>query len=77
MPNCLGFGRREQPVTEAKKTMSFGIYMVGFIVLIIGLSLGAYLMHVPPKWIGVGVVTMVGLGILLGVTSTRQRDSSQ
>jgi hypothetical protein len=57
--------------------MSFGIYMVGFIVLIIGLSLGAYLMHVPPKWIGVGVVTMVGLGILLGVTSTRQRDSSQ
>ena len=57
--------------------MSFGIYMVGFIVLIIGLSLGAYLMHVPPKWIGVGVVTMIGLGILLGVTSTRQRDSSQ
>jgi hypothetical protein len=57
--------------------MSFGIYMVGFIVLIVGLSLGAYLMHVPPQWIGVGVVVMVGIGILLGVTSTRQRDSSQ
>ncbi|HZL56101.1 MAG TPA: hypothetical protein VFC21_03425 [Bryobacteraceae bacterium] len=57
--------------------MSFGIYMVGFIVLIIGLSVGAYLLHMPPAWIGVGVLVMIGLGILLGVTSTRQRDSSQ
>lgn len=56
--------------------MSFGIYMVGFIVLIVGLGLGAHLMHVPPKWIGVGVITMIGLGILLGVTSTRRPDPS-
>ena len=56
--------------------MSFGIYMVGFIVLILGLGLGAHLMHVPPKWIGVGVITMIGLGILLGVTSTRRPDPS-
>lgn len=56
--------------------MSFGLYMVGFIILIIGLGLGAYFMHVPPKWIGVGVVTMIGLGILLGVTSTRRPDPS-
>ena len=57
--------------------MSFGIYMVGFIIMIIGLSIGAYLMHMPPAWIGVGVVVLVGLGILLGVTSTRRPDSSQ
>lgn len=56
--------------------MSFGTYMIGFIILIIGLSLGAYFLHVPPKWIGVGVIVMIGLGILLGVTSTKQRDSS-
>jgi predicted signal transduction protein with EAL and GGDEF domain len=56
--------------------MSFGIYMVGFIVLIIGLALGAFLMHVPPRWIGVGIVVMVGLGILMGVTSTRRPDPS-
>lgn len=56
--------------------MSFGIYMVGFFVLIVGLSMGAYFMHVPPKWIGVGVVTLIGLGILLGVTSTRRPDPS-
>jgi len=56
--------------------MSFGIYMVGFVVLIIGLSMGAYFMHVPPRWIGVGIVCMIGLGILLGVTSTRRPDPS-
>lgn len=56
--------------------MSFGIYMVGFIILVIGLAVGASLMHVPAMWIGVGVLVMVGLGILLGVTRTRQRDPS-
>jgi len=56
--------------------MSFGLYMVGFIILIIGLALGAHFAHVPPRWIGVGVVTMIGLGILLGVTSTRRPDPS-
>ncbi|HKD04696.1 MAG TPA: hypothetical protein VKB79_02240 [Bryobacteraceae bacterium] len=76
MLNCLSSADGSKPVLETKE-VSFGIYMVGFIILIIGLSMGAYLMHVPPKWIGVGVVTMVGLGILLGVTSTRRRDSSQ
>jgi hypothetical protein len=56
--------------------MSFGIYLVGFIVMIIGLAVGAHLLHVPAQWIGVGVLVLVGLGILRGVTMTRQRDPS-
>jgi hypothetical protein len=56
--------------------MSFGIYLVGFIVLIIGSATGAHLLHVPPRWIGVGMIIMVGLGILTGVTTTRNRDPS-
>ena len=56
--------------------MSFGLYLIGFIVLIVGLALGAYLMHIPAQWIGVGVVVLVGLGILTGVTTTKQRDPS-
>lgn len=54
--------------------MSFGLYLTGYIILIAGLATGAYLLHVPMKWIGVGVICMIGLGILLGVTSTRQKD---
>jgi hypothetical protein len=56
--------------------MSFGIYIVGFLIMIAGLGFGAHLLGVPPRWIGVGVVTMLGLGILLAVTTTRHRDPS-
>ena len=54
--------------------MSFGIYIVGFIILIIGLAIGAHLMHVPQKWIGVGVICLIGIAIIHGVTATRQKD---
>jgi hypothetical protein len=56
--------------------MSFGLYIVGFIVVIVGLAYGAFLAHVPNQWIGVGVVVLTGLGILKAVTHTRQRDPS-
>jgi len=62
---------------DARRThMSFGIYVAGFILMIVGLAYGAYLLHVPPRWIGTGVVVLVGFGILSGVAKTRQRDSS-
>jgi peptidoglycan/LPS O-acetylase OafA/YrhL len=61
---------------EEEGAMSFGLYLVGFIVLILGLALGAHLMHIPPRWIGVGVIVLVGLGILSGVATTRHRDPS-
>jgi hypothetical protein len=56
--------------------MSLGIYLVGYIVLIIGLAVGANMMNIPPRWIGVGVLVMVGIGVISGVTATRQRDPS-
>jgi hypothetical protein len=56
--------------------MSFGIYLVGYIIFIVGLASGAHLLHMPLRWIGVGVVILVGLGIVTGVTTTRNRDSS-
>jgi hypothetical protein len=54
--------------------MSFSIYIVGYLILIGGLIYGATLLHVPGQWIGVGAIVMVGLGILSGVASTRQKD---
>jgi hypothetical protein len=53
---------------------SFGMYLFGFIVLIIGLGLAAYLLGVPSVWIGVGVVVLIGIGILSGVSRTRRPD---
>ncbi len=57
--------------------MSFGLYLLGFLVLIVGLGMGAHMMHVPTQWIAVGVVVLVGLGILTGVKNTRTRDISE
>jgi len=54
--------------------MSFGIYLVGYFILIAGLSAGANLLHVPAQWIAVGAVCLVGIAILHGVTTTRQKD---
>ena len=53
--------------------MSFGIYLIGYIIMIIGLAIGAHLMHVPSMWIGVGVICLVGLGILSAVKKTQGR----
>jgi len=56
--------------------MSFALYLIGYMVLIVGLAVGAHMMHVPPRWIGVGALVLAGLGILTGVARTRQRDPS-
>jgi hypothetical protein len=40
--------------------MSLGIHLIGFVILVIGLTWGAYLAHVSPKWIGVGVFACLG-----------------
>ena len=55
--------------------MSFGIYLTGFIILIIGLAIGAHMAHVPDRWIAVGVICLAGIGILKGVISTRRPDA--
>jgi hypothetical protein len=56
--------------------MSFGLYIVGFLIVIGGLIYGATLMHMPTHWIVVGAIVLVGFGILTGVKNTRQKDSA-
>jgi hypothetical protein len=66
---------RSQPAKG--DAMSFGLYAIGFLIMIVGLIYGAHLMHVPTHWIVVGAFILIGLGILSGVKATRQKDSSQ
>jgi hypothetical protein len=56
--------------------MSFGIYVVGYLIVIGGLAYAAAMMHVPAHWIVTGAIVLVGLGIVSGVKATRQKDSS-
>ncbi|HEX5759793.1 MAG TPA: hypothetical protein VF121_11410 [Thermoanaerobaculia bacterium] len=53
---------------------SFAVYLIGFIILIIGLAFAAYLAGAPPVWIAVGVICLIGIGVLTGVTKTTRRD---
>lgn len=53
---------------------SFSTYLVGFIILIVGLALAAHLMGAPTMWIVVGVIVLVGIGIITATTRTRTRD---
>jgi hypothetical protein len=57
--------------------MSFGIYAIGFAILIGGLIYAAHLMHMPSHWIFAGAIVLVGLGILSGVKATRQKDPAK
>jgi apolipoprotein N-acyltransferase len=57
--------------------MSFGIYLIGFLILIGGLAWAAVLLHVAAHWIAVGAIVLLGLAILKGVQATRGKDPSR
>ena len=60
--------------TGEKPMSSFSTYLIGFIVLIIGLAVAAFLVGVPQMWIGVGVIVLIGIGILTGTSRTKTKD---
>ena len=64
----------EVAVAKTEPLMSFGMYLLGYLVVVLGLGYGAHLAHMPNQWIAVMVICLVGIGILKAVTSTRQKD---
>lgn len=52
--------------------MSLALYLGGFVILVVGLAIGANMLHIPPRWIGVGVTVLIGFGILTGAMFTRR-----
>ncbi|MCU1252149.1 MAG: hypothetical protein JWQ49_5178 [Edaphobacter sp.] len=56
--------------------MSFGIYAVGYLILIAGVAYLAHLMHIPQHYIVAGAIILLGIGVVTGVQSTRQKDPS-
>jgi hypothetical protein len=54
--------------------MSFGLYSIGFAIVIAGLIYAAHLMHMPAHWIIAGTIILLGVGLLKAVTTTREKD---
>jgi len=56
--------------------VSFALYVLGYLIVIVGVALGAHYMHVPAHWIAVLVLILGGMGVASGVSHTRRRDPS-
>ena len=54
--------------------MSFGIYAIGYLIVIIGVGYLMHIMHIPQTYMIAAVVILLGIGIVTGVQNTRQKD---
>ncbi|WP_169307388.1 hypothetical protein [Chitiniphilus eburneus] len=53
---------------------SFGLYLIGVVLAILGLGYGAHIAGLNLQWIVVGGVVLLGIGIVAGVSRTRLKD---
>lgn len=53
---------------------SFATYVVGFVILVAGLAMAAYLLNVPSVWIAVGVIVGLGIGVITATSRTKMKD---
>ena len=56
--------------------MSFGLYLIGTVVLICGVLYVCHLAHIPQHWVVAIAIVLFGAGIMGAVSSTRRRDPS-
>jgi len=54
--------------------MSFGLYLVGFVIVIAGVAWGMTAVHISSTWVMITCVILLGIGILTAVTNERSRD---
>jgi hypothetical protein len=54
--------------------MSFAIYFIGFVLVIVGVAWGLNTAGVAPIWIGIACLILLGLGVATGATRTRAKD---
>lgn len=54
---------------------AFSAYLLGSLILAIALGVAAHLVGVPPIWIGVGALAILGAGIMGAATKTKRKDS--
>lgn len=57
--------------------MNFALYMIGVLVLVLGVAYGGSRLGLSTTWITIICAVIVGLGIMGGVTKTRMKDPPQ
>jgi hypothetical protein len=56
--------------------MTFGIYVIGFLLVIAGVAWGLSVAHVKTLYIVITCLILLGLGLATGATRTRAKDPS-
>jgi hypothetical protein len=54
---------------------SFVLYLLGFVILSVGLLFGANILGVSIEWIAVMGLVLLGVGVITGVAKTRRPDA--
>jgi hypothetical protein len=60
---------QEQP----ENTMSFALYMIGYLVFMAGVVWAAVVVGVPQHYIGLGILVLLGLALSTAVRLSRRR----
>lgn len=55
---------------------SFSLYIIGAILVIAGLGYGALMIGIPPVFIFIGALVILGAAIMSGVRKTREPDDT-
>ncbi len=56
---------------------AFTSYLLGALVLAVGLGFAAHMVGVPPIWIGIGALVIIGVGIMSAAAKTKQKDAPE
>ena len=72
MVRALPFPSAE--IIRETEMSSFSTYLIGFIVLIIGLAIAAILVGVSQTWVIVGAIILIGIAIVTATTRTKTKD---
>jgi Mn2+/Fe2+ NRAMP family transporter len=52
----------------------FSTYLIGYVIFVAGVALGANLLGVSSRWIAVVILVLVGIGIFAGAANTKRDD---
>ncbi|HEY2933670.1 MAG TPA: hypothetical protein VGK99_18185 [Acidobacteriota bacterium] len=50
------------------------IYLIGYVIFVIGAAMGANMLGVSQRWIMIGVIILLGIGITTAATRTRRQE---
>jgi positive regulator of sigma E activity len=53
---------------------AFLLYVIGFVVFVVGVLYAEHLLHVPQTWVLVSGLVLVGIGVMSAVSHTKRRD---